>query len=41
MDLVSKDLPIIQDECEDLITRINTIYIGLQKILIPQPVQNS
>ncbi len=33
--LIQTDLPIIQDECEDLITRINTIYVGLQKILSP------
>ena len=33
--LIQTDLPVIQDECEDLITRINTIYVGLQKILSP------
>lgn len=37
-ELVNKDLPIIQDECEEVITRINTIYIGLEKILKPQEV---
>ena len=34
--LVGDDLPIIQDECEDLILRVNTIYEGLKKILNPQ-----
>lgn len=33
-ELINKDLPIIQDECEDVITRINTIYAGLGKILV-------
>ncbi len=32
-ELVNKDLPIIQDECEEVITRVNTIYVGLGKIL--------
>jgi uncharacterized protein with HEPN domain len=31
--LVAQDLPIIQDECEELIGRINIIFEGLQKIL--------
>ncbi len=35
-ELVNKDLPIIQDECEEVIIRINTIYTGLGKILRPQ-----
>jgi len=30
------DLPIIQEKCEELITRINTIYAGLGKVLLPQ-----
>ena len=34
------DLPIIQEKCEELITRINTIYAGLGKILLP-PVQET
>jgi uncharacterized protein with HEPN domain len=34
VELLSKDLPIIQERCEDLITRINTIYAGLSKILV-------
>ena len=41
--LLATDLPIIQNECEEVITRINTVYAGLQKILLPQqsnsPVQ--
>lgn len=32
--MISKDLPIIQDKCEELINKINTIYAGLAKILI-------
>ena len=32
-ELVAQDLPIIQDECEELIIKINIIFIGLQKIL--------
>lgn len=36
--LIENDLPIIQEECEEVITRINTVYTGLQKILIPQDV---
>lgn len=35
-DLINKDLPIIQEECEEIITRINTVYAGLQKVLMPQ-----
>jgi hypothetical protein len=35
-ELLEKDLPIIQEECEEVINKINTIYAGLQKILAPQ-----
>lgn len=34
--LIENDLPVIQEECEEVITRINTVYAGLQKILLPQ-----
>lgn len=34
--LIEHDLPIIQEECEEVIKRVNTVYIGLQKILLPQ-----
>lgn len=37
-ELLNTDLPIIQDECEAVIIKINTIYAGLNKILNPQPV---
>jgi hypothetical protein len=34
-ELINKDLPVIQDECENAIIRVNTIYAGLAKILVP------
>lgn len=34
VEMISKDLPIIQDKCEELINKINTIYTGLGKILV-------
>lgn len=36
IDMLTKNLPQIQDSCEDLIRRINTIYAGLTKILLDQ-----
>lgn len=38
---VKDDLPTIQDKCEELIKRINTIYMGLQKILSPELISSS
>ncbi|MBP9751478.1 MAG: hypothetical protein KBD19_01280 [Candidatus Moranbacteria bacterium] len=32
-DLLEKDLPVIQEECEEIINKVNTVYAGLQKIL--------
>jgi len=37
--LIGDDLPVLQEECEEVIARINTVYVGLQKILIPQEPQ--
>lgn len=34
--LLNDDLPVIQDECEDVIGKINIVYIGLKKILNPE-----
>lgn len=34
-EMLSKDLPLIQEKCEELIAKINTIYLGLGKVLLP------
>lgn len=39
--MFSKDLPDIQNRCEEVISRINTIYGGLGKIFIPSTGQET
>lgn len=39
-ELLNRDLPVIQEECEDVITRVNTIYAGLGKILVQNNVSS-
>lgn len=37
--IISKDFKDIRDKTEELLQKINTVYAGLQKILIPQPAK--